>query len=619
MNNEINLFDEQEIKLAIKGLLTEKERYQQEKLARKIGSMKDERTAEFVAELLYSKDVYVRNISIELFIALNEKALPVLKEKLLDKDRNIRKFVLDALKYINGEQSSKIALGALDDDDENVVEAALEVISHHQYKEAEDKLKEILRKTNSVWIINELVSTFASLEMVNCLGDIEQKIFSSNVTDIERNILVNTYVRTLGRIGSYLDIDVIINKYAKDFVIDDSNLVLTLSTLISKTEISKLSELNVNDIEMILKENFDYNDSDQLLICIAALVKLQLNFFLDNMEEIYKFNKQEELFTETLYNLVEKLQDIPRDFVYRILVCKELELVFMGLKLIYKKQMKGYNSIVEELCNSRDKDISMLAIRIITDVESYKNTVLIERMSDFHEEAALAIVEIIVITEIGAIERLILKLHHKSRKVRKAAVKKIVPLLGDVNIKSIEEIISSTTAEEGIEALEVLFRIDESIGWNHIRFRMDNMNESVRAGLVDIVQWSKNEVFYDFMDRMINDPSQMVRKKAVKVLNSRINDRSLYLLKKMYESENDSVNKMQIISNLYRFNSDKVFNIINDAAFSHDTLIRIAAVKALSFIDSDDSISVLKIMINDQVEEVADEAKEALCKKEVLK
>lgn len=45
MNNDITIFDEQEIKLHIKSLLTENERYRQEKLAQKISSMKDERTA----------------------------------------------------------------------------------------------------------------------------------------------------------------------------------------------------------------------------------------------------------------------------------------------------------------------------------------------------------------------------------------------------------------------------------------------------------------------------------------------------------------------------------------------------------------------------------------------
>ncbi|MBU3188920.1 HEAT repeat domain-containing protein [Clostridium bowmanii] len=618
MNNDLNLFNEKEMKALIEGLLVEKERYRQEKLAQKIGSMKHERSAELASDLLYSKDAYIRNIAIEILITLSEKSLPILKVKLLDKDRNIRKFALDALKYIKGRQSAEIALEALEDEDENVVEAVLEVIAEHQYKEAENKLCEILKKTSSVWIINALLRTVGSLDLKHLLECMEEKIFSVNATDIEKNILVNTYIRTLGSLGSYRDIDSIINKYTRDFVIDDSNLIFALSSLISKIEVSKLPEVPVKKLELILREHLDYHNSEQILVFVAALVKLQLNFFLDDMEEIYNFNKGEEFFKENIYELIQELQNIPKDFVYKILGCKDTELVLMGLKLIHKKQIQGFNKLVEELCNSRDRDISILAISIITDIHSYKNTLLLEELSDFYEEAAVASVENIDTTDNLDIEGILLKLENKSPKVRKAVAQKLVSISYDVNIKLLQEIVKRNTGEEGIEALEVLFRIDASMGWNFINSRMDDMNEIVRAGLVDIVKWSEDDGFYDFMTTMINDPYPLVRKRAIKVLNSRINDRSLNLLKKLYEDESDTVNKMEIISNLYRFNNDTVLNIIKDAAYSLDTLTRIAAVKALSFMKSREAISVLERMLSDKVEEVIEAATQALCKNEVV-
>lgn len=607
-----------EIKSLIKGLLTEKERYSQEKLAKKIGSMKDERTAELVADLLYSKDAYIRNIAIEILITLSEKALPVLKGKLLDKDKNIRKFALDALKYINGIQSCEIAMGALGDEDQNVVEAALEVIAEQRYKEAENKLQEILKETSSVWIISSLLSTFARLDAKYLLGAIEEKIFSLNTTDVGKNILVNTYVKTLGNLGSYLDIDVIINQYSKDFVIDDSNMVSALSCLISNTEISKLSEVPVKEVEIILREHLDYQNSEQILVFVSALVKLQLNFFLDDIEEIYNFNKDEEFFIENLYELIQELQDIPKDFVYKILGCKDPELVMMGLKLIYSKQMNGFNELVDKLCNSKERDIAILAISIITDIDLYKNVSLLEKLSDCYEEAAVASIENVDTTENMAIESLILKLEHKNAKVRIAAYQRLVSNFDKVNTKSIQEMVKRNTGEEGIEALGVLLRIDVSMGWNYINSRLDNMNEIVRVGLVDIVKWSEDDAFYTFMTTMVNDPSSVVRRKTIKVLNSKINNRSLSLLKKLYEDENDATNKMKILSNLYRFNSDNVLNIVNDAALSSDTLTRLAAIKALSFMKSREAVCLLKRMLSDQVEEVIEAAREVLRKRGVV-
>jgi len=118
MDNNGKGLIEQDLALLINSLLVEKERYKQEELAQKIKGVKSERTAELVAELIHSCDAYIRNLAIELLISMEEKALPVLKEKMSDKDRNIRKFALDALKHIRGKHSCEIALEALDDEDE---------------------------------------------------------------------------------------------------------------------------------------------------------------------------------------------------------------------------------------------------------------------------------------------------------------------------------------------------------------------------------------------------------------------------------------------------------------------------------------------------------------------
>jgi HEAT repeat protein len=183
----------------------------------------------------------------------------------------------------------------------------------------------------------------------------------------------------------------------------------------------------------------------------------------------------------------------------------------------------------------------------------------------------------------------------------------------------LEEIVIRNQGEEGVEALEVLFRFNESIGWDYINSKVDCSNESVRVELVDIVKRTDDDVFYSFMTKIIDDPSPAVRKKVIKALNNRMNERSLCLLKKLYQVECDSVNKMEIVSNLYKFNSDNAFYIINDAAFSSDILTRMAAVKALSFINGSKADDMLCRMLDDKVIEVIDAAKAALCKKEMAK
>ncbi|WP_186843806.1 HEAT repeat domain-containing protein [Acetobacterium tundrae] len=572
MDSGKHLFDEQEMKSLINDLLTATERYHQEKLVQKIGCIKDERTAESVAELFYSDDGYIRNIAIELLILLDKKALPVLKEKLSDKDRNIRKYALDALKLIKGTESCEIALGALDDLDENVVAAALEVIAEHKFMEAQDRLWEMFEKTKSVWIINALLNTFASLEVKNCPGVIEKKIIFLDATQIEKNILMNTYVRTLGSIGSHGDIDAIIY-YSKDFIIDDSNLIFGLSNQIVKSDVASLSVETIEKLVTIFKEHWDYKDSSQILISMSAMVKLNMVFFLDDIEETVKFYKGEEFFIESIYDLILKLDEIPPNTANKMLKSQESELVELFLKLIYTKRIDGCNRIVEGLCDSDNTDISRWAIRIITDIDSYKNTVLLKRLSDNHDEAGMT---------------------------------------------SLEN--TAATESQSIEALEGLFKKDPAGGWHYINLRIDSMSESVRARLIDIIPWVGDDDFYNFMTTMINDPSQLVRKKTIKALSSKINGRSLAILKKLYQDESDPVNRREIIANLYKFNNDYILDTINDAAASTDILIRLAVIKTLSILsslsisDSSKAVDVLHHLLNDPVDEVAEAAKEALGK-----
>lgn len=60
-------------------------------------------------------------------------------------------------------------------------------------------------------------------------------------------------------------------------------------------------------------------------------------------------------------------------------------------------------------------------------------------------------------------------------------------------------------------------------------------------------------------------------------------------------------------------------SILNNAAFSIDPIIRLSAIKSLSFLDNIITEDVLKRLLEDQVEDVRESAKKALCKKEVIK
>jgi len=619
MDKDKTMFDENELATLIERLAGEKERYQQEKIARKIGEMKYEQTAEYIAKLLYSADVYIRNIAIEILASLGEKALPILERKLQDKDRNIRKFSLDALRNIRTAQSCEIALKALDDPDENVVEAAVEVIAEQQYTEASGRLADMLKRTDSAWVLDALIRAFARLGVKGIADEINEKISSLRATTVEKSILMNTLVKSIGTIGSSQDIEKVLNTYSFEYRVDDSNLIFGLSGLIVNNHVSVLPKEVVAEIGRIFKEYKDYSDAELTLLLIAASVKLQLMFFLDDIKEIIFLHKGEEFFIENLLDLICTLNDIPHDFVNKMLNSAERELILIGLKLIYKKHICGFNSIVEELCNSEDSEISKLAISIISDMDCYKNASLLEYFTDFNEEAAKIAVEGISVLNAKTVDFLFSKLEHQSQNVRKAAAAKLVSLTSEICIERLESIVKRNRGEEGIEALEVMFRFDKNLAWKYITARLDSRDDRVRARLVDIVEKVDDCKFYSFMEAMINDPSATVRKKVIKNLCRRIEDRSLQLLEKLLQDESDVANRKGIISNLYRFNNDKALNITIKAAGNSDTLIRLAAVRSLGLFNDEQANRVMREMLKDQVAEVREAAEEALRRAEVVK
>ena len=83
----------------------------------------------------------------------------------------------------------------------------------------------------------------------------------------------------------------------------------------------------------------------------------------------------------------------------------------------------------------------------------------------------------------------------------------------------------------------------------------------------------------------------------------------------MYKDETDALNRTEIISGLYKFGNADVINVLNNASESSNTLVRLAAVKSLSFMPDSKASCMLQAMLDDQIEDVRSAAGEALSKK----
>lgn len=201
---------ERKVSDLIEQIINGKERYLQEMAAKELVKQGSEEASRLVANLLYLEDPYIRNLAIEILTGMDKMSLKALEEKISDHDYNIRKFALDALKMIQSEKSCILAMRCLDDTDANVVEAAIEVLAEQKYVKASESLMKLMDKTESVWIINALLRAFTNIPITGLADRFNNKISKLNLSMLEKNLLMNSYINILGLTGGIPDLNSIL-------------------------------------------------------------------------------------------------------------------------------------------------------------------------------------------------------------------------------------------------------------------------------------------------------------------------------------------------------------------------------------------------------------------------
>lgn len=111
-------------------LFVEEDKAVQEAIVTSLINIGDEYVARRAAEFLESEDAYIRNAGVEILSTIGENAIEVLHELIHHHDKDVRILAINAL----GENHIKDAVRflrqiILEDDDENVVAAAIEYVS----------------------------------------------------------------------------------------------------------------------------------------------------------------------------------------------------------------------------------------------------------------------------------------------------------------------------------------------------------------------------------------------------------------------------------------------------------------------------------------------------------
>ena len=102
--------------------------------------------------LLYSEEVYIRNMAIEILEEIGEKAVEDIASLLQDKNHDIRKFACDMLGNIKNSRATAYLILALDDPHINVACAACEALGNIRDKTATGALIRVITEKKDKWL-----------------------------------------------------------------------------------------------------------------------------------------------------------------------------------------------------------------------------------------------------------------------------------------------------------------------------------------------------------------------------------------------------------------------------------------------------------------------------------
>lgn len=623
---ELQEMNENNIEYLINELKNEKDKYTQEIIANRIGQFKTEYTASLVVKMLEIADTRIRNTAIEILQDMGEICINSISKMIYHEDKNVRKFILDILKEIKTEKSSLLVLPALNDKDDNIVQTAVEIINYHKYIPAIPKLLDILKATNNIWIIIAIINTFATLGEKTAAYHIEEKFDEVSLSTFEKNIIINSYVKALGDIGSISHLERVITIYKDMFEIHDDNLNYCINGIVTRNEVNTLSTevkkiLNSYYEEKIEAENLNLNLT---LDDVRTAVKLGFMFSIDSIGLLKELliNSPNEDYLESLIEIVADQKDLSKDIISELIKYNDPKINIFTLRLIRRMQISGFNEFVKSfLIAEIDINICIEALKVITGIESYYDKeILIQFVNCNNNELSKIAIQGMKVESISDSDALMKIFRGSNIDLRKIIVNKLIENSKFIDADKIIKIIREAKDSAIVEALEILFYIDRKRAEEIIDETLDNEDKEIRKKIVEVIKLIKtDDDFYKYMYIMAQDCEAEVRRIVIREISKENKYEAFIFLKGLLEGENEVQNKYEIICNLYKYKFEDCFKLIVQCLYNSNILLKIAAITSLGAYGDKRGIENLNELIEDTNTDIRECVQEVIYRLEVVK
>ena len=118
---------------------------------------------ERAAQLLGSEDAFLRNLSVLLLQSKGSSIVPALISRMRNGDEDLRKFILDAVFTIPGEEANVIFELAMEDTDINVLITAIDHIGSQHRRVFKGRVEEILAAATNPMLVTVALNALVSI------------------------------------------------------------------------------------------------------------------------------------------------------------------------------------------------------------------------------------------------------------------------------------------------------------------------------------------------------------------------------------------------------------------------------------------------------------------------
>lgn len=281
--------------------------------------------------MLRSPDPFVRNGIVEIIKSSDIPIIQFLEKLAEDKDKDVRKFVIDALSQEKSAEAVTIIRKRLDDEDTNIVYTAIEYLGGFRDEVSSEKIEEILLNSSHPMVLCSGLEALAKIGRSDRRSEVLERFMDDDSDPITTFPLLK-YLAAFGSGEHFEFMDKLLEKnpemFAKE-IIDTINGILTQNPGASlpvslRSNLEYLAETTNNsvnkyaiakllvrgeagDIEKIRSMLDDPNEMMKLC-AIEILADVGDKTDIDRLEELAEDSESDELL-EAIGDAVEKIAE----------------------------------------------------------------------------------------------------------------------------------------------------------------------------------------------------------------------------------------------------------------------------------------------------------------------